>query len=565
MMHINFNSEERVMKHIKYIGLAILLSTSITFTAPAKAGNCCNSFWSCLGAVATAGLSCAVQAAVDEIQEILQHARNLFSMGQRIFDESIGTLNDTVVTATRGATDSFASIERNSNAHRRQASEISQRIDRDYDPSRAQLARTESTARPTAIRNTSTDSTNSTLANRSGIQKSQSTAASVALANRQISTTAAQQIANSSGASTISNTPSRAEMQAAMRAALQRVNQLADKTGRDERSGFEQAMRGLERAHQTAVNHMRDVFSVSFAAPISGVIGPLAATIADPVSFLITARTMNLTLDRVTRDLERLFPPAVSGANTQINDQMRLVTERLTTATNTTSEAGRIVNAMTELERNPTRYYFALLNDLTGYRPAQSGVVARGSSTTGSTVAVAPVSTTTTNLATLDPALLRSLHIQFRPDITQRLSREMKNLSQESDRLQARLKTNQSTQQYEVQLDRYWDNYFKGKSKNEIASQKRQLTNEINRKFSKDSEARNKALQLLNQQDRKYSSMIQSTPLVTPKKSLQQPTIKPLTQPNQPIKPMQPNIIKPVPNSTIKPKGLTPIKPKPAK
>ncbi|MGH1470544.1 MAG: hypothetical protein ACRBCS_05085 [Cellvibrionaceae bacterium] len=553
------------MKHIKYIGLAILLSTSITFTAPAKAGNCCNSFWSCLGAVATAGLSCAVQAAVDEIQEILQHARNLFSMGQRIFDESIGTLNDTVVTATRGATDSFASIERNSNAHRRQASEISQRIDRDYDPSRAQLARTESTARPTAIRNTSTDSTNSTLANRSGIQKSQSTAASVALANRQISTTAAQQIANSSGASTISNTPSRAEMQAAMRAALQRVNQLADKTGRDERSGFEQAMRGLERAHQTAVNHMRDVFSVSFAAPISGVIGPLAATIADPVSFLITARTMNLTLDRVTRDLERLFPPAVSGANTQINDQMRLVTERLTTATNTTSEAGRIVNAMTELERNPTRYYFALLNDLTGYRPAQSGVVARGSSTTGSTVAVAPVSTTTTNLATLDPALLRSLHIQFRPDITQRLSREMKNLSQESDRLQARLKTNQSTQQYEVQLDRYWDNYFKGKSKNEIASQKRQLTNEINRKFSKDSEARNKALQLLNQQDRKYSSMIQSTPLVTPKKSLQQPTIKPLTQPNQPIKPMQPNIIKPVPNSTIKPKGLTPIKPKPAK
>ncbi|MGI1679702.1 MAG: hypothetical protein K6L75_13260 [Cellvibrionaceae bacterium] len=551
------------MKHIKYIGLAILLSTSLTFTAPAKAGNCCNSFWSCLGAVATAGLSCAVQAAVDEIQEILQHARDLFSMGQRVFDESIGTLNDAVVNATRGATDSFASVERSSNAHRRQASEISTRVDRDYDPSRAQLANTRSTARPAAIRTSPTNPTDSSQINTTAIQTSQSAAALTAQANRQISTAAAQQIANSAGTSTIRNTPSRAEMQAAMRAALQRVNQLADKTGRDERSGFEQAMRGLERAHQTAVNHMRDVFSVSFAAPISGVIGPLAATIADPVSFLITARTMNLTLDRVTRDLERLFPPAISGANTQINDQMRLVTERLTTATNTTSEAGRIVNAMAELERNPTRYYFAQLNDLTGYRPAQAGVVARGSSATGSTVALAPTSTTSNNLATLDPELLRSLQVQFRPNITQQLNREMKNLSRESNRLQARLETKQNTQQYEVQLDRYWDNYFKGKSKNEMASQKRQLTNEINQKFSKDPEARNKALQLLNQQENKYSAMRQSTPLAVPEKSPQQGTIKSITHPNQPIKPMQPNSIKPVTNSTLKPIGLTPISPAP--
>jgi hypothetical protein len=49
--------------------LALLLAAAIGM--PASAG-CCDDFWSCAGAVATAGLSCAVQAAVDEIRALIR-------------------------------------------------------------------------------------------------------------------------------------------------------------------------------------------------------------------------------------------------------------------------------------------------------------------------------------------------------------------------------------------------------------------------------------------------------------------------------------------------------------
>jgi hypothetical protein len=48
---------------------ALLVVSSLGITGVARAG-CCNDFWSCMGAVATAGLSCQVEALIDTVNSL---------------------------------------------------------------------------------------------------------------------------------------------------------------------------------------------------------------------------------------------------------------------------------------------------------------------------------------------------------------------------------------------------------------------------------------------------------------------------------------------------------------
>lgn len=57
---------------------AIALAATLGLARPAQAG-CCDDFWSCLGAVATAGLTCEVQAIVASVQKLAQTVNNLLN------------------------------------------------------------------------------------------------------------------------------------------------------------------------------------------------------------------------------------------------------------------------------------------------------------------------------------------------------------------------------------------------------------------------------------------------------------------------------------------------------
>lgn len=67
---------------------------SITLTLPRPAWACCNDFWSCAGAVATAGASCLIQEALNRLNALIQRVKSESESKQRAFNEEVqGSLN----------------------------------------------------------------------------------------------------------------------------------------------------------------------------------------------------------------------------------------------------------------------------------------------------------------------------------------------------------------------------------------------------------------------------------------------------------------------------------------
>lgn len=72
----------------------------VSFSGTARAG-CCDDFWSCAAAVATGGVSCAVQEAVNQINQFVRRVERTRDDGDRRMKDSIRRLDD---EAQRGCT-----------------------------------------------------------------------------------------------------------------------------------------------------------------------------------------------------------------------------------------------------------------------------------------------------------------------------------------------------------------------------------------------------------------------------------------------------------------------------
>lgn len=550
------------MSPTKTLTFALMITASAFYAKPAHADRCCSSFWRCLGAAVTGGLSCAAFEAKQEIERLLQNAQRIKNEGDRMFDASIGELNNAMVAATRSATDHFDSINRNSVAHERQAREIYQRVSQNYNSNSGSQAtrQAETSAQQTTTPQTGTAANSRGLLNHEIAHVQQQGNSGVASAQNQIRNEVMPNEARRNAtqaalnrAATTSNKLSRDEMLAAMNAAQQKISTLTQDSSR----GYETARRNMERVHQQAVNHMRDVFSTSFAAPMmSAVIGPLSATIVDPIAFLVTITSINRTLELTVDSFNRLFPRAINHSNGLMASTTAAMEDAINSATNRTSESGRIVNAMRELERRADRYAYSQLNDLTGHRGSAAQVVVRDSSVSGTTLQAPP----TNSGNQVNPALAGSLNVQYISQFNSELSNQLRELSNQSKQLQARLTTKQNTAGYERELDNYWRMEFAGKNAQQIEMKKRELMNQINREFAKDANAKSKAIEMLNREEGKYKAQIQSSPaLINPQPSINRPMNKPQVATPPGIKPIAPN--NQLPQAGPKPKPVPKLNP----
>lgn len=74
------------MKRTSLLSIGLI---SITLTLPRPAWACCNDFWSCAGAVATAGASCVIREALDRLNALIQRVKNEIEATERAFENEL--------------------------------------------------------------------------------------------------------------------------------------------------------------------------------------------------------------------------------------------------------------------------------------------------------------------------------------------------------------------------------------------------------------------------------------------------------------------------------------------
>lgn len=74
------------MKRTSILAIGLV---SITLTLPRPAWACCNDFWSCAGAVATAGASCLIREALDRLNALIQRVKNEIEATERAFESEL--------------------------------------------------------------------------------------------------------------------------------------------------------------------------------------------------------------------------------------------------------------------------------------------------------------------------------------------------------------------------------------------------------------------------------------------------------------------------------------------
>src|SRR5436853_6683576 len=85
------------MRKITFSALALIGSLGIADVA--RAG-CCDDFWSCLGAVATAGVSCQVQGLIDSVNAMKQLVETVTNDLRTRTGDVIGQAQRAVADAT---------------------------------------------------------------------------------------------------------------------------------------------------------------------------------------------------------------------------------------------------------------------------------------------------------------------------------------------------------------------------------------------------------------------------------------------------------------------------------
>ncbi len=249
----------------------IALGIALATTQPARA-DCCNDFWSCAAAVATGGLSCAVSAAVDELNNLKNRAEASRAQAQAEKERLAKLYTDT-------ANQDAAKAEADSTAAANGAQAAFTKVN-------ASLQKLNIVVSPTAAANIRS-ATTPAIRNAPGVQANTGAAAS----------------AGSSGQSQASQQVAKAD-EAKLKAEAQRAKEQVEKLNQEAAAAKakmkQEKTDPLRQVGQTGAQVMRTAFEASLIAPIVGLVGSLPPP--DPLLTAAMIAAAVATLDRIEAD-----------------------------------------------------------------------------------------------------------------------------------------------------------------------------------------------------------------------------------------------------------------------
>lgn len=270
----------------------IALGIALATTQPARA-DCCNDFWSCAAAVATGGLSCAVSAAVDELNNLKNRAEASRSQAQA---EKERLANLYTETANQEAAKAEADSAAAANATQVALTKVE-----------SSLQKLNVVVSPAATANIRSGNAPALKAS-PGIQANTGAAATGSAGQSQGTPQISQQASTGISGGKLNGAIQQLQVQMADDAVLKSESKRAKEEIAKQKAEADSAkakMKAdktdpLRRIGQEGAQAMRTVFEASLIAPIVGLVGTLPPP--DPLLTAAMIAAAVATLDRIEAD-----------------------------------------------------------------------------------------------------------------------------------------------------------------------------------------------------------------------------------------------------------------------
>jgi hypothetical protein len=293
--------------------LALFMCVLAAASAPTRArADCCNDFWSCAAAVVTGGLSCAVSAAIDELNAVKKRAEDTKAAAQAERDRLVALMQEETQRRSADAEAESSAKLRNIAADLDAVAEAQRSA---FQP-RAKQAVKPALAAPAAVQ-----------------------ASSVKVVSPGVMQAAPQPAPAPAPAA-------EADVKAETERALAKLRSLKSDAAGGHAKFVQQEVNTLRRTARVAMGTMRAAFEASLVAPLVGLLGSLPPP--DPLLTAAIVAGVAAELDRIEREGNAAIVKKASEADAAIKADADKMAQKLAEQARRETQAERVA----ELTRN---------------------------------------------------------------------------------------------------------------------------------------------------------------------------------------------------------------------
>ncbi len=325
---------------------------------PAHAG-CCDDFWSCLGAIVTAGLSCAVQEAVEAISNFVKMVRDVRDKGKAELEAAFAKHKEAGQEAAKEARAQMKQMVAEMDKHQKDAQQASRALD-----TVKTVAKAGGMTQPPAGAAAPSAPKVSTPRATKGASKE---AASTQAGGEPLAPGASQaKDPGAGGMGVVLKLADPDRMKKAMKEGEKQVSAERDKMKNQTAQAMEQKAKQTESEAAKRVVALQTLLNTVFIAPLAGILAVFAA--GDPITLAVSIAVMTAQLNAVKKALAEQVDPAMAKA---ADDQQKMIDQMQQHA----QDAARIedktqqtVELMQKLEKNKLQATLEALEKQLGIR-----------------------------------------------------------------------------------------------------------------------------------------------------------------------------------------------------